>query len=383
MGAMPKLSALKIKSLLRKPGRHGDGNGLYLLVSKTNSASWMIRIVINAHRTDMGLGPYPIVGLAKARIRAVETKAAVLDGRDPMAERKQQGRSTFAETAQLFYKNNRPSWKTERHAKAWISRINCYTLPAIGHIPINLIDQSHVLDVLRPIWTTKHETAKKVRQHLSQIFKYAMAEGWRQTNPAGEAVDAGLPNARHTTVHQRAMPYHQTAEILDIINRTGAYPTSKLCVRFMALTAARPGEARGATWDEFHPQQREWIIPPKRMKTGKLHRVPLSQAAMDVLGQAMQMRDTTELVFPSARGKVISDSALSKLFRENNIFAVPHGFRSSFRDWGSNELRADSDALEICLAHVVGSKTKRAYFRSDLFEERREIMDAWGEYLTH
>ena len=383
VGTMPKLSALKVKSLLKTPGRHADGDGLYFYVKPTGTASWVFRTTVKHHRTDFGLGPYPKVSAAMARVRAREIRAAIDDGRNPLEpDEPDEPVPTFAEAAVAYYNKHRKGWKTERYARGWISQLNRFALPLIGHIPIGDIDQKGVLKVLEPIWTTKHETAKKVRQHLSQIFEDAKARKWATTNPAGDVIDGALPQARHTTINQKALHYDQVAGALAIIDNTGAFPTSKLCIRFLALTAARSGEARGATWSEIFNNQREWRIPPARMKTAKLHRIPLSQAAMDVLGEAMQMRDTTELVFPSAQGKVISDSTLSKLFRENNIPAVPHGFRSSFRDWGSNELRADSDALELCLAHVVGSKTKRAYFRSDLFNERREIMDAWGEYLT-
>ena len=382
MGLMPKLTATGLRGLLNKPVRHGDGDGLYFRVTKTRTASWVQRIVIHGRLRDIGLGPYPQVGLAAARSINAKNRETVAQGGNPTAEKSARSLPTFEQAAREFLEANSPTWKTKRYAKGWMSQIDKHVLPTIGHIPIDKVSQSDVPEILRPIWTTKPETARKVKQHLTAIFGVATAHAWRPENPAGDAIDGGLLQARRTVKHHRALPYQNVAQALATIDKSNAYPTSKLCFRFLVLTAVRSGEARAATWAEFLNEQKEWHIPPDRMKTGVQHRVPLSQAAMDVLVQATKMRDNTGLVFPSAHGKIISDSTLSKLLRENNIAAVPHGFRSSFRDWASENTNASWECMEICLSHTVGSAVQRAYARSDLFEQRRELMDAWAQYLT-
>ena len=252
-----------------------------------------------------------------------------------------------------------------------MSKITTYVLPTIGHIPIDKVTQSDVLAILRPIWTTKPETARKVKQHLAAVFGVATAHAWRPDNPAGYVIDGGLPQARRTVKNHRALHHRKVAQALATIDRSNAYPASKLCLRFLVLTAARSGEARAATWTEILHREREWRIPPHRMKTGKLHRVPLSQAAMDVLTKAAQFRDNTGLIFPSLGGKVLRDATLSRMLKQNGIDAVPHGFRSSFRDWASDKTNASIECKELALSHVIGSTVQKAYAHSDYFEQRR------------
>ncbi len=382
VGLMPKLSAVKLKSLLAKPGRHGDGDGLYFRVTKNRTASWIQRIVVYGHRRDLGLGPYPQVGLAEARSKNTKNREIAAHGGNPATAKSASSLPTFEQAAKQFLEANSPTWKTTRYAKGWMSQMTTYVLPAIGHIPIDKVSQSDVLDILNPIWTTKPETARKVKQHLTAIFGVATARAWRPDNPAGYVIDGGLPQARRTVTNHRALPFDKVANALATIDKSNAYPASKLCFRFLVLTAARSGEARAAAWTEVLHREKEWRIPPQRMKTGKQHRVPLSQAAMDVLTQAAEIRDNTGLVFPSFGGKVLSDSTLSKLLRENSIDAVPHGFRSSFRDWASDETNASLECKELALSHAIGSTTQKAYAHSDYFEQRRPLMDAWAEYLT-
>ena len=216
-----------------------------------------------------------------------------------------------------------------------------------------------------------------------------MANQWTDTNPAGDAIDAALPRTRHVPAHHKALPYQQVANAIQIVDRSTALPITKLCFRFLVLTATRSAEAREATWSEINIPDREWLIPASRMKAPKPHRIPLSDAAVEVLHQAKNLHPQpsdlgypTDLVFPSPLGKPLTDSTISKLLRENNIGAVPHGFRSSFRDWASEMTNASSDCMELSLAHVVGTPTKRAYARSDLFDQRTTLMQAWAEHLA-
>ena len=384
MGTMPKLTALKVRSL-KKPGRYADGNNLYLFIKPSGTKFWVQRIVINGRRRDLSLGPVNLVSLAEARQIAEQNKRIVRAGADPTAKPTDAAVPTFTEAANQYHQLRAPTWRAPKVQTNWLRRLEIYAFPSIGHLPIDQITPTHILDILLPIWTTKPETARKVRQYISAVFRAARSYQWTNDNPAGEVIADALPNRHHLTSHHRALHYQDAASALGTIAATKAHPSAKLCFRFMVLTAARPGEARQATWDDLQifANNTEWRVPPHKMKSAKLHRVPLSIQAQMVLEKARLFQTDSPLIFPSLHSKPMSNSTLSKLLRENGIAAVPHGFRSTFRDWGSEFLRANPDALELCLAHEIGDATRRSYARSDLFEERREIMEAWGTYLTN
>ena len=378
---MPQLSVTRINTL-RTPGRYGDGNGLYLRVTQTGTKSWIQRIVVNGRRRDLGLGAYPDVSLADARRLTAANRSAVAAGQDPTAKQAPTTQLTFEETARRYFETHSPSWRSSRHTSNWLSRLKRHAFPHIGNIPIQQVTHSHVIDMLLLIWTSHPETARKVRQHVHNVFRWAIARGELEHNPANDSIRGGLPAVRRTVTHHKALPYHQVPEALRKIDATNAHPSSKLCFRFLVYTAARSGEARGATWPEISADNDEWRIPPERMKASLLHRVPLSTPALEVLQEAASLANHTDLVFPSPHGKVLSDSTLSKLLRKNDIPAVPHGFRSSFRDWASENTNASFDCMELCLAHRPRSTTEQAYARSDLFQQRRDLMQAWADYLT-
>lgn len=371
-----KLTAAKIKSI-QKPGMHGDGGGLYLRVTATGTRSWIQRIVIDGRRRDVGLGRFPDVGLAQARKAAAANRAAVAEGSDPLAEKKKAKMPTFPEAAAAVHDQLLPTWRNEKHGKQFISALARYAFPVFGDMPVDRIGREDVLRALTPIWTKKPETARRVRQRIRTVLKWAQAHGFVEHNAAGDMIDGALPSMPKVRAHQRALPYQDVAGALTKVEETDAWIGTKLCFRFTVLTAARSGEARAATWDEIDGTV--WTIPAERMKSGREHRVPLSDAALAVLDRARELSEGDGLVFPSVTGKMLSDSTVSKLLRENGIEAVPHGFRSSFRDWCA-ETGKPREIAEAALAHVVQG-VEGAYFRSDLFEARRGLMQEWADFV--
>ena len=235
---------------------------------------------------------------------------------------------------------------------------------------------------LLPIWTRKHETARKLRRRIGAVMKWAIAQGYRGDNPAGEAITAALPKRSAPVRHMRALPHGEVAGALAAVRASRAWAATKLAFEFVVLTATRSGEVRLATWDEFNLPALAWTIPTERMRAQREHRVPLCARAVEVLHEAKLLGNGTGLVFPSIRGKALSDMTLSKLVKEQGIAAVPHGFRSSFRDWAAERTNHPREVVEAALAHVVGNQTEAAYARSDLFERRRRLMDDWAAYLA-
>ena len=378
---MGKLTVKEIEALNR-PGRHADGQGLYLQVAPGGSKSWINRLTINGKRREIGLGGFPAVSLSDARKKARENKWLVASGQFPTAKSERPVVPTFEEAARQCHQANAPRWRSGTHTNNWIATLNKYAFPVMGKMPVNEIQSSHVLSVLTPIWGTKQETARRVRQRIRTTFKWAMAHGYVTANPAGEVIDGALPPMPKLKTHFRALPYQEVPAAIRTVAESKASLAVKLCFEFAVYTAARSGEARGATWQEIRLEAREWRIPASRMKGRVEHRVPLSQPAMDVLARARELKDDSGLVFPSPTGKMLSDSTVSKLLRENGIAGVPHGFRSSFRDWADENTNATWAAMEKSLAHTVGSDVVRSYARSDLLAQRRELMDAWAEFLS-
>ena len=244
------------------------------------------------------------------------------------------------------------------------------------------ISTADVMEVLLPIWSTKRETARRVRQRIGAVMKWAVAQGYREDNPAGDAISAALPKNSVRRRHQRALPHAQVAEALGRVRASKAHRATALAFEFLVLTACRSGEVRGARWDEVDDAAATWTVPPERMKAKLEHRVPLSERAVAVLDDARELAERSGLVFPSPTGRVLSDSTLSKLLRELRIGAVPHGFRSSFRDWAAERTDVPREVCELALAHVNNDRVEAAYRRSDLFEKRRDLMAAWAAYVS-
>ena len=361
---------------------------LYLRVSPPSkngriSRHWRQRLQIDGKQSWLGLGGYPVVTIDEARDKAIDNRRAVRKGGDPRS-RQRSNAPTFEKAVTEVIAIHSPGWRDGgKTAKLWRASLSKYAYPRLGAKRVDRITAADVMAVLNPIWHTKSETAKKVRQRISTVMNWAIAQGHRTNNPAGEAISAALPKQNGVTEHLRALPFAEVGSAVTLISGLDrAALATRLAFRFLVLTAVRSGEVRGARWVEVDFEGAVWTVPADRMKGGRDHRVPLSDQAIEVLREAQSNADSSGLVFPSAMGRVMSDSALSKLLRENGIGAVPHGFRSSFRDWAAEETDAPREICELALAHVEGSATERAYRRTDLFEKRRELMQAWADYLT-
>ena len=289
----------------------------------------------------------------------------------------------FTNAAEKVISIHSDAWKDGgKTAKLWRSSLETYAMPRLGRITVDKISTSDVLAVLVPIWSDKRETAMKIRRRISAVMRWAIAEGYRNSDPADSAISAVLPKAGHRVTHQRALPFAEVGAALAAIRESGAWPSTKLAFECLTLTACRSSEVRLAHWSEIDSLSRTWTIPAARMKGGRDHRIPLSSQAMAVLERAWEVSGGVGLIFPSQRGKPLTDSTISKLVRENGIGCVPHGMRSSFRDWGAECSDAPREIAEFALGHVEGSAAELAYRRTDYFERRRELMQAWADYLA-
>ena len=314
---MGKLTAAGIKALSR-PGLHGDGGTLYLNVAPGGSKSWIQRITIDGRRRDIGLGGFPLVSLAEARQKAFENRKQAREGGDPLAEKRRAAVPTFREAAERTFEAHKPRWRNGQHTRNWMGSLEKHAFPTIGDIPVDRIGQEDVLAVLAPIWGSRPETGRKLRQRIRTVLRWSMANGLVEVNVAGELIDGALPAMPAVREHLRALPHTDVPEALRIVEASGASLAARLCFRFVVLVAARSGEARHAVWSEVDTEAREWRIPGSRMKGGREHRQPLSDAALAVLEQARPLRDESDLIFPSpARpGRPLSDMAMTKLLRD-------------------------------------------------------------------
>jgi integrase len=369
---------------ITKPGLHGDGQTLYLAVAPGGSKSWIQRLTIDGKRHDIGLGGWPFISLHEARDAAFNNRKLARTGGDPLAEKRRSRTPTFREAARRTFEANRPRWRNAKVEKNWMQQLERHAFPIIGKMRVDQIGREDVLRVLTPIWAPKPETGRKVRQRIRAILSWAMAHGFLDHNVAGEAIAGALPAMPAVREHYRALPFQEVPTALETVGESGASLAVKLCLRFLILTAARSGEARGATWDEIDRDTREWRIPASRMKAGTAHRVPLSDAAISVLDLAGALQDNSGLVFPSPSraGKPLSDMTLTKVLRTTGLAerTTVHGFRSSFRDWCA-ETGKTREIAEAALAHSI-SGVEGAYFRSDLFDQRRRLMADWAGYLS-
>lgn len=378
-----RLTAATVRTL-SEPGFYGDGHGLYLKMDTNGSKRWVQRIVIGDKRRDIGLGSASLVSLAEAREAALQNRKLARAGGDPLeAKRRSAGILTFKEAAEQVHDLSKPTWRNEKHGQQWLNTLTTYAFPHFGNKRVDTISSADVLGALSPIWNSHPETARRVKQRIGTVFKWTMAKGLRTDNPA-ETITKALPKHDRSKVqHRKALPYDQVGAALTKVRNSEASSTTKLVFEFMVLTATRSGEARGATWSEVDLDRAEWTIPSDRMKAKKPHRVPLPNRCLAILKEAEKLREEgSDLVFPGAvEGKPLSDMTLSKLVKELGIAAVPHGFRSSFRDWAGEQTNHPREVVEFALAHVIKDKAEAAYARSDLFEKRRLLMMDWGKYL--
>ena len=366
------------------PGAFTDGYGLTLRVDARGNKRWVQRITIRGRQHNMGLGTWPAVSLEEARELALSNWRAARDGRDPIAEKRiaRGGRivPSFEEVAWTVLELRRPTWSNPKHAAQWENSLVTYVFPLIGRVPVDAVTTSDVLAVLTPIWNEIPETATRVRQRIEVVFDYAVAAGQRTDNPA-VAVRKVLPRRRGQKKHHTAMPHGELPAFIQALRASPADRITGLGLEFLILTVARSGEVRFMDWSEVDIEKAAWTVPASRMKARKEHRVPLSPRALAILEEARSLGTGSGLVFPSRKGEPLSNMAFNMVLRRLDAGgAVPHGFRSTFKDWTLEQTSFPWAVVETALAHTLGSATEAAYARSDLFERRRELMEAWGRH---
>lgn len=390
---MPKKIAERssawLKNQAKKPGLHAVGGvaGLQLQVRGAGT-SWIFRTTIGDHRRDLGLGGYPDVGLSDARDRAREVKAKIAAGIDPVEEKRSlraalASAMTFNEAARRTIAAKSPEWKNAKHAEQWRSTLDTYASPIIGMMPVDKIEKRHVQDVLEQIWLTKNETASRLRGRIETVLDWATASGYRTgDNPARWKGNLQSlmpkPSKVKKVKHHSALPYTDMPGFITRLH--DAKGIAARALEFSILTAARSGEVRGAKWSEIDVEAATWTVPAERMKAGKEHRVALSPRAVALL-EALPRVGGTGLMFPSPRGLVLSDATLSALLKRMKVDAVPHGFRSTFRDWAGETTSHPREVIEHALAHQLKDKAEAAYQRGDLFAKRTHLMADWSKFI--
>ncbi len=370
-------------------GRHSDGNGLYLVVDPSGARRWVLRVTVKGQknakgaplRTDFGLGGANVTSLYDARDRALKYRILAKQGINPKYSAVG-AIPTFEEVARQVHHDRLPTWRNKKHADQFINTLRDYAFPRIGKRPVSEIGQPEILSCLSPIWTEKHETAKRVAQRLKVVLDVAKSKGWREgENPVTAIKDAGvLPKVKARVKHHKAMAWQDVPAFYAGLQTRSAMAAKALM--FTCLTGSRTGEVLGARWDEMDLDAALWTVPAERMKTGEVHRVPLTDAMLAIIGplQALQ----SEYVFEGQkRHQPLSNMAMLMLLRRMKVRgATVHGFRSTFRDWASEVANAPREVAEMSLAHKVGSDVERAYARSDLLERRRALMERWAGFVT-
>ena len=382
-------------SRLSAPGLHFVGGvpGLALQIQPAGARSWLLRYVVGGKRREMGLGAYPGVGLADAKRRAREEREKLDKGVDPIQSRRDAQSAmrahsaasiTFEQAALKYIEAHESSWRNAKHAQQWRNTLDTYAYPKIGGLFVRDVAVTNVLAVLEPIWRTKTETASRLRGRLELVLDWATARGYREgLNPARWRghLDKLLPAPAkiQKSEHYAALPVSDLgAFMLRLREHAGM---SAKALEFGILTAVRSGEVRGALWSEIDLKAALWKIPADRMKAKKEHRVPLSSTAVDLLRALPKFAgEDNDLVFPAPRGGVLSDMALTEVLRRMEVPAVPHGFRSTFRDWCSERTNYSNEVAEMALAHTVGDKVEAAYRRGDLLEKRVRLMADWAAF---
>jgi integrase len=394
-----ELGPLDVKRLT-KPGYHPVGGvpGLLLQISKTGARSWLLRAMVGTKRREIGLGPYPAVGLATARQKAQEHRDNIVAGTDPVAARAaartlliQQQREqlamswTFRRCAEEYIRSMAPGWRSAKHAQQWPSTLEKYVYPVIGELAVAAVGIDQVLTVVKPYWLTKNETISRVRSRIELVLDWATVMKYRQgENPARWKGNLDKLLAKRSTVapvkNHRALDEPALPGFMTNLRQIEGI--SARCLEFVILTVARSGEARLATWAEIDWTTSTWHVPGPRMKSGRPHRVPLSPPVIQLLITLPRI-DEEAFIFPGrAAGRPLSDMSLSAVMRRIGVDAVPHGFRASFSSWCAASTNYPADVREMALAHAIGNETEAAYQRSDLFEKRRHLMTDWASFLS-
>lgn len=375
------LTALKVKNA--KPGRHGDGRGLCLLVKPSGARTWVLRMQRNGRRRDYGLGSALDVSLAEARDAAAALRRQVREGIDPVAERRKSRKvvPSFETAARDCYEALKEGWKDRRHI-SWISSLENHVFPLIGTKPVDQVDGACVVEVLSPIWLDIADTARRILQRIRAVLDFAHIKGWVPDEISLRSVRKGLPRQMDKGGHFEAMSY---VDVPAFIQKLAAAPPTigRDALRFTIYNAVRSNETRFAVWSEFDLDKAIWTIPGERMKAGETHVVPLSKSAVALLRKRWAERTSdTGLVFTNDGEQPISDMTMTKLLRDDGLKGVTvHGFRSAFTDWSSERTRFPKEVADKALAHKLSNKVEAAYRRTDFFEKRRILMARWAEYL--
>lgn len=391
------LKPTQLDSLRKQPGRHADGGGLFLEVResrasvgngaegkpkpKAYSASWTVRMQVAGKRRDFGLGSLDKVPLALAREKRDAIREQYAAGIDPVLERKKAaGVPTFQKAAEQLHKERLKGWSSGKHREQWIATLRTYAFPKMGAVAVDEVERGHILEVLTPIWLEKPETARRVKQRIGAVLDWAYGKGWRDAEAPMRALAKALPKNHAMAGHFTALPYASMPGFMAALRQREGM--GALALEALILTAARSGEIRLATWDEVDLDNGLWSIPASRMKRKRAHVVPLSKPALAVFQRAKELRtDDTELVFPGqSPKKPMSDATLAAVLKRMRLDAVPHGFRSSFKDWAGEVGGFPNELSEAALAHAIPNKAEAAYRRGDLLERRRVMMNAWARY---
>lgn len=367
---------------VKDPGFYRADDTLYLYVRDTGRKSWVQRIVVEGRRRNIGLGPYPVVTFNEAMAVALDNRRKLYRGENPIAEKKASKTPTFRDAA-MKYRKGQP-WSDQR-AKMFNQVMEKHVFPALGSKRVDQANQKDVLDILVPIWIEKPHQAARVRQFIRAILAYCQAHEYVTSNVAGEAIEAALPRHTNNGNNYRSLPYGEMPGAVQIINDNVKTINSRLALLFTIYTGVRGQETRGALWSEIDEQARTWDIPAERMKSKKPHRVPLSDAAILILEQAKELRNRSDLIFPSSqnRFKPMTSASLGKNLKQVGLGdkTTTHGFRSSFKTWATEQTDTPREVVESALAHTFGNGVEQAYFRGDLFEKRRVLMQGWADYL--
>ena len=389
---MSHLSGKLTKKLIQNlgAGRHGDGNGLYLVVDPSGARRWIVRVVVKGQRnkkggplrTDFGLGNADLVTLHQARERALEYRRMAKQGLNPRFHGKQEV-PTFEEIAQQVHIERLPTWKNAKHGQQWINTLRDYAFPKIGRMPVDSIGQPEVLMCLSPIWTEKHETARRLSQRIKTVLDVAKSKGFRVgENPITEIKDAKvLPKVTAKPKHHKAMKWQEVPNLYLELKTRNAMAAKALM--FTCLTGSRTSEVLEMEWSEVNLENHIWTCPAERMKGGVTHRVPLTAEMIEIIEPLQAM--ASKFVFEGQkRHQPLSNMSMLMLLRRMKMEGVTvHGFRSTFRDWVSETTNTPREISEMSLAHKVGSRVEQAYARSDLIDKRRLLMERWSQFVAN
>ena len=376
-----KLTAKFVENI-SKAGKYYDQHGLFLHVRPSGAKKWLQRYTFQGRRREIGLGSAKIVSVATARRNAHQNLVLVSEGIDPIEDKKQDSIiPSFEVAAREVYEDNRPTWRNAKHAAQFITTLETYAFPVIGSMSVREINSSHILRILSPIWVTKAETAKRVRQRLSTVFKYCVAQQWRTDDPADIAIVKALPYLKKKVQHRKSISYNDVSDFIETVSKSSAGLSTKLGLEFLILTATRSGEVRNARWNEINGSL--WIIPEGRMKAGIEHRVPLSNRCMEILEEAQNINQGSDYIFEGTKpDKPLSENTFNKLMKELGLEVHAHGFRTSFRTWTQEKTHYPNEVAEAALAHSLKDRAEAAYARSDLLEKRAEMMEAWAQFIS-